>query len=121
MDFQRKITLKNALLRSWNQIGSISLRLNIIDLMQHQPSTLRNSGGHNRYYDGLGEYETMTVSLGKGNQIEKLYSMELPDSVGLFYSAFTAYLGFEVNEGEYKVMGMAGFGEPVFYENQKII
>ena len=69
--------------------------------------------------DGLGEYETMTVSFGKGNQIEKLYSMELPDSVGLFYSAFTAYLGFEVNEGEYKVMGMAGFGEPVFYEKIK--
>ncbi len=64
--------------------------------------------------DGVGEYETMTVSHGVGNSIKKLYSTSLPHSIGLLYSAFTAHLGFEVNEGEFKVMGMAGFGEPRF-------
>src|SRR5439155_21955566 len=64
--------------------------------------------------DGVGEYEAMTVSVGRGNEIKKLYAVNIPNSLGLFYSAFTAFLGFEVNEGEYKVMGMAGFGEPRF-------
>jgi carbamoyltransferase len=62
--------------------------------------------------DGVGEYETTTVALGKGTQIHPLYSGKLPHSLGLLYSAFTAFLGFEVNEGEYKVMGMAAFGQP---------
>lgn len=66
--------------------------------------------------DGVGEYETGSVSLGRGTGIDRLYSFELPHSLGLFYSAFTAFLGFEVNEGEYKVMGMAGFGEPRYAE-----
>ena len=66
--------------------------------------------------DGVGEKETATVSLGEGNRLTKLSSVHLPHSIGLFYSAFTAYLGFEVNEGEYKVMGMAAFGEPRFTE-----
>lgn len=66
--------------------------------------------------DGVGEYETTTVSVARGNRIERLYSASLPESLGLLYSAFTAFLGFEVNEGEYKVMGMAGFGEPLAYE-----
>lgn len=62
--------------------------------------------------DGVGEYETTTVSIGSGNSLKKVWSCELPNSIGLFYSAFTAYLGFRVNEGEYKVMGMAAFGTP---------
>lgn len=63
--------------------------------------------------DGVGEWETLTISVGRGHHIEKLYSVRFPDSVGLLYSAFTAFLGFEVNEGEYKVMGMAAFGKPI--------
>ncbi len=63
--------------------------------------------------DGVGEHETATISVGRGERIEQLASVSFPDSLGLFYSGFTAYLGFEINEGEYKVMGMAGFGEPV--------
>lgn len=62
--------------------------------------------------DGVGEYETMRVSLGRGTDIEQVFSQSLPHSLGLFYSAFTAFLGFEINEGEYKVMGMAGYGRP---------
>jgi carbamoyltransferase len=66
--------------------------------------------------DGVGEYETMSIAVGRGGRIRKIASMSLPHSIGLFYSAFTAFLGFEVNEGEYKVMGMAGFGKPVHAE-----
>lgn len=64
--------------------------------------------------DGVGEYDTLTVWEGAGTRLERRYGLELPASLGLFYSAFTAFLGFEVNEGEYKVMGMAGFGTPRF-------
>lgn len=62
--------------------------------------------------DGVGEDETASVSIGSPDGITKVGAMTFPDSLGLFYSAFTAFLGFEVNEGEYKVMGMSGFGQP---------
>ena len=64
--------------------------------------------------DGVGEFETATISIGKPSGIEKLFSINYPHSLGLFYSAFTAFLGFEVNEGEYKVMGLAAYGEPIY-------
>lgn len=63
--------------------------------------------------DGVGEYETATVHLGEGNRLAKVRSIHFPHSLGLFYSVFTQYLGFEVNEGEYKVMGLAPYGRPV--------
>lgn len=66
--------------------------------------------------DGVGEYETMTISKATEGGIECLRTNNLPHSLGLFYSAVTAFLGFKVNEDEYKVMGMAGYGEPVFYQ-----
>lgn len=69
--------------------------------------------------DGAGEFETMTISIGEGPHLNKIHSAELPNSLGLLYSAFTAFLGFEVNEGEYKVMGMSAFGKPNFYEQVK--
>lgn len=62
--------------------------------------------------DGVGEFETMTVSRAQASGLTKLFSLNLPHSIGLLYSAFTAFLGFKVNSGEYKVMGMAGFGRP---------
>lgn len=67
--------------------------------------------------DGAGEFETMTMWSGDECQLTQVHSQALPHSLGLFYSAFTAYLGFEVNEGEYKVMGMAGFGQPRFADS----
>ena len=66
--------------------------------------------------DGVGEYQTMTISHGKGNSIQLLEECNLPNSIGLFYSAITAYLGFAVNEDEYKVMGMAGYGKDTYYK-----
>src|SRR6266699_119139 len=62
--------------------------------------------------DGVGEWVTATCAVGRGNQITALKQIEFPHSIGLLYSAFTAFLGFQVNEGEYKVMGMAPYGQP---------
>lgn len=69
--------------------------------------------------DGAGEFETITISKGENCKLEKIYSAQLPNSLGLLYSAFTAFLGFKVNEGEYKVMGMSAFGQPSFYHDIK--
>lgn len=66
--------------------------------------------------DGVGEWITGTCGVGRGNQIQLHKQMEFPHSLGLLYSAFTAFLGFEVNEGEYKVMGMAPYGEPRYVD-----
>ncbi len=66
--------------------------------------------------DGVGEYETAIIAHGRDTRIKRLKTLSLPHSIGLFYSAITAYLGFEVNEGEYKVMGMAAFGKPLYYD-----
>jgi carbamoyltransferase len=64
--------------------------------------------------DGVGEWATTTISLGKNNKINILKEIHFPHSLGLLYSAFTYFLGFKVNSGEYKVMGLAPYGEPKF-------
>ena len=64
--------------------------------------------------DGVGEWATTTVSLGKNNKINILKEIHFPHSLGLLYSAFSYFLGFKVNSGEYKVMGLAPYGEPRF-------
>ncbi|MCS7185208.1 MAG: hypothetical protein NZ870_04730, partial [bacterium] len=71
--------------------------------------------------DGVGEWTTAAISHGKDNEIRILKEMHFPNSVGLLYSTFTAFLGFEVNEGEYKVMGMAPFGKPRYVDKIKKI
>ena len=64
--------------------------------------------------DGVGEWTTASIGIGKANEIKLIKEIRFPHSLGLLYSAFTAFLGFEVNEGEYKVMGMAPFGKPLY-------
>ncbi|HWO38523.1 MAG TPA: carbamoyltransferase [Candidatus Acidoferrum sp.] len=66
--------------------------------------------------DGVGEWITGSYGVGRGNHIRLLKQTEFPHSIGLLYSAFTAFLGFEVNEGEYKVMGMAPYGVPRYVD-----
>lgn len=66
--------------------------------------------------DGVGEWTTATLGVGRGTDINLIKEIKFPHSLGLLYSAFTAFLGFEVNEGEYKVMGMAPFGEPKYVD-----
>jgi carbamoyltransferase len=64
--------------------------------------------------DGVGEWATTAVALGAGNRLDCVKEIDFPHSLGLFYSAFTYYLGFRVNSGEYKLMGLAPYGEPRF-------
>ena len=66
--------------------------------------------------DGVGEWETTTFGHGKGSKVELLKRIHFPHSLGLLYSAFTYYLGFRVNSAEYKVMGLAPYGKPIYYD-----
>jgi carbamoyltransferase len=66
--------------------------------------------------DGVGEWATSSIGIGKGNELTLLKELRYPDSLGLLYSAFTYYTGFKVNSGEYKVMGLAPYGEPKFVD-----
>ncbi len=66
--------------------------------------------------DGVGEWTTSSLAVGKGNKIDILSEIKFPHSLGLLYSAFTYYTGFKVNSGEYKVMGLAPYGEPKYKE-----
>ena len=69
--------------------------------------------------DGVGEWATTSVGIGNGNSLQLTKEIKFPHSLGLLYSAFTYYLGFKINDGEYRVMGLAPYGEPVYA--QKIL
>ena len=66
--------------------------------------------------DGVGEWATTTIAIGKENKINMVKEIHFPHSIGLLYSAFTYYIGFKVNSGEYKVMGLAPYGKPIYKE-----
>lgn len=66
--------------------------------------------------DGVGEWSTTTIGYGDGNQIKLMKEITYPDSIGLLYSAFTYFCGFKVNSGDYKLMGLAPYGEPIYYD-----
>lgn len=66
--------------------------------------------------DGVGEWATATIGVGRGAELELLEEMRFPDSLGLLYSAFTYHAGFKVNSGEYKLMGLAPFGTPRYVD-----
>ncbi|HEV2845101.1 MAG TPA: carbamoyltransferase N-terminal domain-containing protein [Thermoanaerobaculia bacterium] len=69
--------------------------------------------------DSVGEWATTTYGRGKGAAIERIEAVEFPHSLGLLYSTLTSYLGFEVNDGEYKVMGLAPYGEPRYLDEMR--
>lgn len=66
--------------------------------------------------DGVGEWDTSTIGYGCGNKIDILETIRYPHSLGLLYSAFTYLCGFKVNEGDYKFMGLAPYGDPIYYD-----
>ena len=66
--------------------------------------------------DGVGEWATASIGIGENNSIKMLKEMSFPNSVGLLYSAFTQFVGFKVNSGEYKMMGLAPYGKPIYYD-----
>jgi len=65
-------------------------------------------------FDGVGEWATSSVGVGRGNNLTLTEQLNFPHSIGLLYSAFTYHCGFRVNSGEYKLMGLAPYGEPVY-------
>lgn len=67
-------------------------------------------------FDGVGEWATSSIGVGRGHEIEMVRQLNFPNSLGLLYSAFTYYCGFRVNSGEYKLMGLAPYGEPRFVD-----
>ena len=69
--------------------------------------------------DGVGEWATTTVAIGKGNELDIKKEIHFPHSLGLLYSAFTYYTGFKVNSGEYKLMGLAPYGNPIYVDKIK--
>ena len=69
--------------------------------------------------DGVGEWATTTVAIGKGNNLDIKKEIHFPHSLGLLYSAFTYYTGFKVNSGEYKLMGLAPYGNPIYLDKIK--
>jgi len=69
--------------------------------------------------DGVGEWATTTVAIGKGNSLKIKKEIHFPHSLGLLYSAFTYYTGFKVNSGEYKLMGLAPYGNPIYEDRIK--
>ena len=66
--------------------------------------------------DGVGEWATTTVAIGKKNKLDIIKEIHFPHSLGLLYSSFTYYIGFKVNSGEYKLMGLAPYGKPIYKE-----
>lgn len=64
--------------------------------------------------DGVGEWSTTTIGVGKENNVELLEELRFPNSLGLLYSAFTHFIGFKINDGEYKLMGLAPYGKPIY-------
>lgn len=85
--------------------------------LSHAASSFFFSGFENAAVltlDGVGEWATTTYGIGNGNSLSIFEEVQFPDSIGLLYSSITGYLGFEVNEGEYKVMGLAPYGKPVY-------
>lgn len=69
--------------------------------------------------DGVGEFDTTSIWRGRGNKLTKIADVKFPHSIGLLYSTITAFLGFKVNSGEYKVMGLAPYGEPRFKDKMQ--
>lgn len=93
----------------------------LIKFYEHHPSHAASAFFYSGFeesailtVDGVGEWATTTYGMGKGNKIEMLEEVNFPDSIGLLYSTITAYLGFSVNSGEYKVMGLAPYGNAIF-------
>lgn len=107
----KKINIEGTLRKKVKFKGEI---LYVPHHLSHASSTYLTSGYEKTAVltiDGVGEYQTTALWLGEKGQLKLLKEINYPDSLGLFYSTFAAFLGFRVNEGEYKMMGLAAYGE----------
>ena len=120
---KEKLFQKNELLNSLTEIEDFKIDENKIFFSEHHLSHSASA-----YYpspfneaiiltaDGVGEWATTTIAVGKANELKILKEIHFPHSLGLLYSAFTYYTGFKVNSGEYKLMGLAPYGEPKYVD-----
>ena len=125
---REKLFLKKMIFDGLKEVGKYQKRkvklLFTEHHLSHAASTFYTSGYQNAAIltiDGVGEWCTASIGLGTGNKISFLKEMNFPHSVGLLYSAFTYYLGFTVNSGEYKLMGLAPYGNPQAEEVTRFI
>jgi len=120
---KEKLFLRNLLEKAFRQVGSLEKKEILPPLLfgEHHESHAAAAFFPSPYdeavilcMDGVGEWATTSAWVGRGNQLTPLWEIPFPHSIGLLYSAFTYYTGFKVNSGEYKVMGLAPYGEPKY-------
>jgi carbamoyltransferase len=120
---KEKLFLRNLLEKAFRQVGSFEKKEALPPLLfgEHHESHAAAAFFPSPYdeavvlcMDGVGEWATTSAWVGRGNQLTPLWEIPFPHSIGLLYSAFTYYTGFKVNSGEYKVMGLAPYGEPKY-------
>ncbi len=116
-----KIFVKNNLYKFLKEIDSKFTNIEKIKFsnhhLSHAASTYYTSPFNQSLIltmDAVGEWATTSVAIGENHNIKMLYQQQFPHSIGMLYSSFTYYCGFEVNEGEYKLMGLAPYGKPVY-------
>ncbi len=117
---REKLFLKDLLVRELKQISSANYSDRLL-FAEHHVSHAASAFYPSPFdeavvltLDGVGEWATGTVAIGKGRELDMRKELRFPHSLGLLYSAFTYYTGFKVNSGEYKLMGLAPYGEPKF-------
>ena len=121
---KEKLYLKDMLKKELAALGDCKKRdINNLLFAEHHQSHAASAFFPSPYdkaavlcMDGVGEWATTSVWLGEGNKLTPQWEIDFPHSLGLLYSAFTYYTGFRVNSGEYKLMGLAPYGEPRFVE-----
>lgn len=122
---KEKLYLKTVLRREFRQLAGLEKKGQIPQLLfsEHHLSHAGSAYFPSPYeeaavlcLDGVGEWATSTAWKGKGSQLTPLWEIQFPHSLGLLYSAFTYYCGFKVNSGEYKLMGLAPYGEPKYVD-----
>jgi len=120
---KEKLFQKKMLIDALNELGDASLNEKKIFFSEHHLSHAASAFYPSPFNeaivltaDGVGEWATTTVAIGKGSNLEIKKEIHFPHSLGLMYSAFTFYTGFKVNSGEYKLMGLAPYGEPKYFD-----
>lgn len=115
---KEKLFIKNQLKKELKEIGEINWEKTKLQFSQHHLSHAASAFFPSPFnkaailtIDGVGEWATASIALAEKNNITTLKEIHFPDSIGLLYSAFTYFLGFKVNSGEYKVMGLAPYGD----------
>lgn len=122
---QKKIFLKKVLREELNKLGKFKGEIQFAEHhLSHAASAFYPSPFENAAIltiDGVGEYDTLSIGKGSNNNIEIIRELHYPHSLGLLYSAFTYYLGFRVNSGEYKLMGLAPYGNSGAEETNRLV